>query len=107
MTVIVCCRLYETVHTLYPEVLDHISDTVEPFCITDKNSMTFSNPQFSHGPWKGYLVGVVGDVAAHEDDALWPNRVCYMLPSCHQHSFSAWHYTCLLCSSFHNHVTSF
>ncbi|DBA85740.1 TPA: hypothetical protein ACH3X1_005305 [Trebouxia sp. C0004] len=68
-------RLYETVHTLYPEMLDHISDTVEPFCITDKNSMTFSKPQFSHGPWKGYLVGVVGDVAAHEDDALWPNRV--------------------------------
>lgn len=68
-------RLYETVHTLYPEVLDHIKDTVEPFCITDKNSMTFSKPQFSHGPWKGYLVGVVGDVAAHEDDALWPNRL--------------------------------
>ncbi len=76
-----CCRLYETVHTLYPEVLDHISDTVEPFCITDKNSMTFSKPQFSHGPWKGYLVGVVGDVAAHEDDALWPNRVCSLLSS--------------------------
>lgn len=89
-TCIVCCRLYETVHTLYPEVLDHIKDTVEPFCITDKNSMTFSKPQFSHGPWKGYLVGVVGDVAAHEDDALWPNRVCYMLSSCHQHSFSEW-----------------
>ncbi|KAA6417239.1 MAG: hypothetical protein FRX49_12802 [Trebouxia sp. A1-2] len=68
-------RLYETVHTLYPEVLDHISDMVEPFCITDKNSMTFSKPHFSHGPWKGYLVGVVGDVAAHEDDALWPNRL--------------------------------
>lgn len=51
---------------------------VEPFCITDKNSMTFSKPHFSHGPWKGYLVGVVGDVAAHEDDALWPNRVCFL-----------------------------
>ncbi len=22
-----------------------------------------------------------GDVAAHEDDALWPNRVCYLLSS--------------------------
>ena len=72
------CRLYETVHTLCPEVLQHISATVEPFCITEKNSMTFSRPQFSHGPWKGYLVGAVGDVAAHQDDALWPNRVCYM-----------------------------
>ncbi len=26
-------------------------------------------------------MGVVGDVAAHEDDALWPNRVCHMLSS--------------------------
>ena len=66
-------RLYETVHTLYPEVLDHITKAVEPFCHAE--GMTFSNSKFSHGPWKGYLVGAVGDVAASEDDALWPNRV--------------------------------
>ena len=66
-------RLYETVHTMYPEVLEHITTAVEPFCHAE--GMTFSKPKFRHGPWKGYLVGAVGDVAASEDDALWPNRV--------------------------------
>lgn len=66
-------RLYETVHTVYPEVLQHITTAVEPLCYAE--GMTFSKPKFQHGPWKGYLVGAVGDVAASEDDALWPNRV--------------------------------
>ena len=66
-------RLYETVHTVYPEVLEHITAAVEPFCHAE--GMTFSKPKFRHGPWKGYLVGAVGDVAASEDDALWPNKV--------------------------------
>lgn len=66
-------RLYETVHTVYPELLQHITTAVEPFCHAE--GMTFSNPKFSHGPWKGYLVGAVGEVAASEDDALWPNRI--------------------------------
>ncbi|KAL3149720.1 hypothetical protein ABBQ38_013548 [Trebouxia sp. C0009 RCD-2024] len=66
-------RLYETVHTVYPELLEHITTAVEPFCHAE--GMTFSNPKFSHGPWKGYLVGAVGEVAACEDDALWPNRM--------------------------------
>lgn len=67
-------RLYETVHRPTPEMLQHISAVVEPFCFVEED-MTFSNPQFSHGPWKGYRVGAVGVVAAHEDDALWPNRL--------------------------------
>lgn len=69
-----CCRLYETVHSLQPEVLEHIPQAVQPFCLAE--GMTFGKPQFSHGSWKGYLVGVVGDVAAEEDNVLWPNRVC-------------------------------
>ena len=73
--VVVHDRLYETVHTLYPDILDHIAAPAEPFCVTEKNGLSFSDPQFSHGPWKGYLVGVVGDVAAKEEDTLWPNRV--------------------------------
>lgn len=80
-------RLYETVHTVYPELLEHITTAVEPFCHAE--GMTFSNPKFSHGPWKGYLVGAVGEVAACEDDALWPNRVgsslhvkCGYVPDC-------------------------
>ena len=60
-------------HTVYPEVLEHITAAVEPFCHAE--GMTFSKPKFRHGPWKGYLVGAVGEVAAAEDDALWPNRV--------------------------------
>ena len=60
-------------HTVYPDLLEHITTAVEPFCHAE--GMTFSNPKFSHGAWKGYLVGAVGEVAASEDDALWPNRV--------------------------------
>ena len=71
----VACRLYETVHALTPEVLDRLPTAVEPFYTTEQGAMNFSRPQFSHGPWKGYLVGVVGDVMAHEDNVLWPNRV--------------------------------
>ena len=66
-------RLYETVHTVHTEVLEHIAAGVQPFCYAE--GMIFRNPKFSHGPWKGYLVGAVGDIAASEDDALWPNRV--------------------------------
>ena len=69
--------MYETVHCLQPEVLEHVPQTVQPFCLVE--GMTFGKPQFSHGPWKGYLVGVVGDVAAEEDNVLWPNRVCRTL----------------------------
>lgn len=61
-------------HSLQPEVLEHIPEAVQPFCLAE--GMTFVKPQFSHGAWKGYLVGVVGDVAAEEDNVLWPNRVC-------------------------------
>lgn len=75
-------RLYETVHTLQPEVLEYISQTVQPFCTLD--GLKFSKPKFSHGPWKAYLVGVVGDVAAEEDNVLWPNRVsCCEAQDCH------------------------
>lgn len=69
--------MYETVHCLQAEVLEHIPQTVQPFCLAE--GMTFGKPQFSHGSWKGYLVGVVGDVAAEEDNVLWPNRVCITL----------------------------
>ena len=64
-------------HNLSFEILDHIPAAVEPFCITDKGTFSFVKPQFSHGPWKGYLVGSVGVVAGHEDDVLWPNRVSH------------------------------
>lgn len=80
--------LYETVHTVTPEVLGHITAAVEPFCYAE--GMTFSNPKFSHGAWKGYLVGAVGGVAASEDDALWPNRV--------SHLDIAQHFTPVVCS---------
>lgn len=84
------CRLYETVHSLQPEVLQHIPEAVEPFCLAE--GMTFGKPQISHGPWKGYLVGVVGNVAAEEDDVLWPNRVCL-------HHLLIRHYETEICTS--------
>jgi hypothetical protein len=51
-----------------------LSVPLEPVAVVD--DMSFSNHDEKSGPWRNYLVGVVGSVAAEEEEILWPNRVC-------------------------------
>ena len=54
--------------------LAEATDPGDPFASV--SGLAFGEPDARHGPWRSYFVGVVGGVAADEDDVLWPNQVC-------------------------------
>ena len=68
-------RLFESVSPLLPDVAGRLSADLSPFCSVGAG-MRFSAADEAAGGWRNFFVGLVGGVAAHEDDILWPNQVC-------------------------------
>lgn len=66
-------RLFESVAPLLPDLVGRLSADIAPFCSV--GGLRFITPDEAGGPWRNYFVGLVGSVAADEDDILWPNQV--------------------------------
>ena len=66
------CRLFESVTPLLPDVVGRLSADIAPFCSVA--GLRFGAADAEGGPWRNYFVGLVGAVAADEDDILWPNQ---------------------------------
>lgn len=59
---------------LLPDVVGRLSADITPFCAVE--GLSFRGlADSAEGPWRNFFVGLVGSVAAHEDDILWPNQV--------------------------------
>lgn len=74
------CRLYESICPLNDQLVQHLTHEFEPFCTV--NEMEFDKANSMSGPWRNYLVGVVGSIAPDEDDVLWPNQVNHTAHHC-------------------------
>ena len=74
-----CCRLFEAVTPLLPDLVGRLSADIAPFCSVPAGMrFTAGGPggaDEAGGAWRNFFVGLVGNVAAHEDDILWPNQV--------------------------------
>ena len=74
-----CCRLFEAVTPLLADLVGRLSADIAPFCSVPAG-MRFTaggagGADEAGGAWRNFFVGLVGNVAAHEDDILWPNQV--------------------------------
>ena len=74
-----CFRLFESVTPLLPDLVGRLSGDIAPFCSVPKG-MRFTaggagGADEAGGAWRNFFEGLVGNVAAHEDDILWPNQV--------------------------------
>ena len=73
-------RLFEAVTPLLPDLVGRLSADIAPFCSVPAG-MRFTagggagGADEAGGAWRNFFVGLVGNVAAHEDDILWPNQV--------------------------------
>lgn len=70
-------RLFESVTPLLPDVVGRLSADIAPFCSV--GGLRFGAGDAGSGPWRNFFVGLVGAVAADEDDILWPNQVQLLL----------------------------
>ena len=53
-----------------------VEQLTEPLhCLATVDGLAFSDSDRRSGPWRNYFVGIVGAVAADENDVLWPNQV--------------------------------
>ena len=59
---------------LLPDLVGRLSSDIAPFCSV--TGMAFGGADEAAGAWRNYFVGVVGGVAADEEDILWPNQAC-------------------------------
>ncbi len=69
------CRLFETVSPLLPDLVGRLSADIAPFCSVAGMSFSAGAADAAGGGWRNYFIGLVGSVAADEDDILWPNQV--------------------------------
>ena len=75
-----CCRLHESTCALEQSVVDQLGAPLRAFsCCSGLNFTAYDQ---RHGSWRNYFVGIVGHVAAHEEDVLWPNQARWMLVVC-------------------------
>eukprot|EP00884_Botryococcus_braunii_P005634 jgi/Botrbrau1/15071/Bobra.0286s0004.2 len=68
-------RIYQSTSPMNDDFFTALSSPLEPFASAD--SMTFNNWDERNGPWRNFLVGVVGSMSAMEEDILWPNQVIH------------------------------
>lgn len=68
-------KMFESVSPLLPDLLGRLSADIAPFCSV--SGLKFAAADAAAGPWRNYFVGLVGSVAADEDDILWPNQVLH------------------------------
>ncbi|PRW33168.1 hypothetical protein C2E21_7814 [Chlorella sorokiniana] len=68
-------KLFESVSPLLPDLIGRLSADIAPFCSV--SGLKFVPADAAAGPWRNYFVGLVGAVAADEDDILWPNQVLH------------------------------
>lgn len=63
---------------LLPDVAGQLGADLSPFCAVQ--GLRFeAGADAAAGPWRNFFVGLVGCVAPHEDDILWPNQACGLL----------------------------
>ena len=59
-----------------------VEQLTEPLhCFATTENLAFTDSDRRHGSWRNYFVGVVGAVAADENDVLWPNQVLALAKS--------------------------
>ncbi|KAI7842535.1 hypothetical protein COHA_003772 [Chlorella ohadii] len=68
-------KLFESVSPLLPDLVGRLSADIAPFCSV--SGLKFGPADAAAGPWRNFFVGLVGAVAADEDDILWPNQVLH------------------------------
>jgi len=68
------CRLYESIHPLEEQLVAQLDAPLSPLCAVA--GLAFErNADAVSGPWRNFFIGLLGDVAAAEEDVLWPNQV--------------------------------
>ncbi|KAL4421129.1 hypothetical protein ABPG77_001524 [Micractinium sp. CCAP 211/92] len=70
-------KLFETVSPLLPDLVGRLSADIAPFCSVAGMSFSAGAADAAGGGWRNYFIGLVGSVAADEDDILWPNQVLH------------------------------
>lgn len=55
--------------------MGRLSADIAPFCSVAGMSFSAGAADAAGGGWRNYFIGLVGSVAADEDDILWPNQV--------------------------------
>lgn len=79
-------RLFETVSPLLPDLVGRLSADIAPFCSVAGMAFSEGAADAAGGGWRNYFVGLVGSVAADEDDILWPNQVMLVLDLAGHHA---------------------
>jgi len=70
-------RLFESVVPLQDDVVAELTVALEPMCTTSGLQFGVLADARAAGGWANFFVGLVGDVAADEEDILWPNQVLH------------------------------
>ena len=68
----VWCSLYESICPLDSAVVEQLRTPLEP--LLEVEGLNFNRCDAQHGAWRNYFMGVVGSIAAAEEDVLWPNQ---------------------------------
>ena len=66
------CSLYESICPLDSAVVEQLRTPLEP--LLEVEGLHFNQSDAQHGAWRNYFMGVIGSVAAAEEDVLWPNQ---------------------------------
>ncbi|KAK9824978.1 hypothetical protein WJX81_002512 [Elliptochloris bilobata] len=75
-------RLYESIHPLEDDLVAALDTPLTPLCAVA--GLAFErNADAVSGAWRNYFIGLLGDVAAAEEDVLWPNQVLHGERSLH------------------------
>ena len=78
VTVDMVRRVHESTCPVDDALVERLTEPLH--CLATVEGLAFSDSDRRSGPWRNYFVGVVGAVAADENDVLWPNQV----PACPQ-----------------------
>ena len=66
-------RVHESTCPVNDAMVEQLTEPLH--CFATVEGLAFSDSDRRTGPWRNYFVGVVGAVAADENDVLWPNQV--------------------------------
>ncbi len=66
-------RVHESTCPVDDALVERLTEPLH--CLATVEGLAFSDSDRRSGPWRNYFVGVVGAVAADENDVLWPNQV--------------------------------
>ena len=66
-------RVHESTCPVDEAMVEQLTEPLH--CFATVEGLAFSESDRRSGPWRNFFVGIVGAVAADENDVLWPNQV--------------------------------